>query len=59
MKIVIITLGIIGTLLAIFGLYCLISFIRYAYNLGEEERKKIVTNSKKKMEDYQMQETMD
>lgn len=51
MKILIITLGIIGTLLAIFGLYCLISFLRYAYNLGEEERKKIVTNSKKKMED--------
>lgn len=51
MKILIIALGIIGTLLALFGLYCLISFLRYAYNLGEEERKKIVTNSKNKKED--------
>lgn len=51
MKILIIALGIIGTLLAIFGLYCLISFIRYAYNLGEEERRKVVTNSKNKKED--------
>ncbi len=51
MKILIFTLGIIGTLLALFGLYCLISFLRYAYNLGEEERKKIVTNSKDKKED--------
>ena len=51
MKILIIALVILGTLLAIFGLYCLISFIRYAYNLGEEERKKIVTNSKNKKED--------
>lgn len=51
MKILIITLGIVGTLLALFGLYCLISFLRYAYNLGEEEKKKIVTNSKDKKED--------
>lgn len=51
MKIIIFTLGIIGTLLALFGLYCLISFLRYAYNLGEEEKKKIVTNSKNKKED--------
>ncbi len=51
MKIIIVTLGIIGTLLALFGLYCLISFLRYAYNLGEEEKKKIVTNSKNKKED--------
>lgn len=51
MKILIFTLGIIGTLLALFGLYCLISFLRYAYNLGEEEKKKIVTNSKNKKED--------
>lgn len=51
MKILIFTLGIVGSLLALFGLYCLISFLRYAYNLGEEERKKIVTNSKNEKED--------
>lgn len=42
---------VIGSLLAIFGLVCLISFIRYAYQSGNEVSKKIRTNSKGEMED--------